>query len=160
MEIKYLADCPQHLHEVSNWLYEEWGAWYENSSREKRLNKLKNKLNKKEVPTVFVTVIDETPVGTASLVKYDMQTKENLTPWLASVYVKKEFRRRGIGSQLVQRVTKEARDIGFEEIYLFTPDKKDFYLNLNWKFYRKGVHKDLEVDIMSKELDKLDTGGK
>ena len=69
-------------------------------------------------------------VGSASLIAQDMDTRPELSPWLASVYVAAEHRRQGIGSALVRRVAQEAAALGVETLYLFTPDQEHFYARL------------------------------
>ena len=45
-------------------------------------------------------------LGSAMLIAHDMDTRPQWTPWLAGMVVAPEFRGRGIGAALVERVTK------------------------------------------------------
>lgn len=71
-------------------------------------------------------------MGVASLRVHDLEGRENLTPWLGGVYVAPDSRRRGVGTALVRAVEEKARELGFEEIYLFTLDREDWYASLGW----------------------------
>jgi GNAT superfamily N-acetyltransferase len=52
----------------------------------------------------FVLFEESRPVGTASLAHEDLETRPDLTPWLAGVYVEPAFRGRGHGTALVRQV--------------------------------------------------------
>jgi GNAT superfamily N-acetyltransferase len=51
-------------------------------------------------------------LGFAMPVTHDMDTRMDLSPWLAGVFVSPEQRRYGVGAALVQRVIVEARALG------------------------------------------------
>jgi GNAT superfamily N-acetyltransferase len=54
-------------------------------------------------------------MGSAAIIDSDMDTRPELTPWLASVFVAKEFRNQGVGSRLVEHVMEEVRKAGVKE---------------------------------------------
>lgn len=148
LEIKYLVDAKEHLPEISIWLYNQWGVYYEDSSPFQWYQDLKSRLNKKEVPTCFVALIDDKPVGTASLIEDDMKTRPELRPWLADVYVLPEEREQGIATQLVSRVNQEVKDIGLDKYYLFTRHATGLYLKLGWEIIENTTYRNKKVDIM------------
>jgi N-acetylglutamate synthase-like GNAT family acetyltransferase len=78
-----------------------------------------------------------------------MRNRMNLSPWLASVYVPPSHRRRGFGAALCQRTVHEARRLGYERIYLFTPDKADFYNALGWKEIEQAKYRNQKVTVMA-----------
>jgi N-acetylglutamate synthase-like GNAT family acetyltransferase len=43
-----------------------------------------------------------------------------------------ELRRQGVGTAVVGAVEDKARELGFEEIYLFTLDREEWYASLGW----------------------------
>jgi GNAT superfamily N-acetyltransferase len=63
-----------------------------------------------------------------------MPGREDLSPWLASVYVAPPYRRRGIGAALVRRVVQEASNQRIPVVYLYTTSKENenFYTKLGW----------------------------
>lgn len=67
----------------------------------------------------------------------------HLTPWLSSVYVPPEHRGRGIATALSLRAVEEARRLGHERIYLFTPNSRALYARLGWQdlevLHRQGI---------------------
>ncbi len=45
-----------------------------------------------------------------------------------------------------------SRELCIQKLYLYTPDKENFYKRLNWKNLEKAVYQEIEVTIMTKEL--------
>jgi GNAT superfamily N-acetyltransferase len=52
------------------------------------------------VPCARVAFLDDTPVGSVSLIASNMDTRPELTPWLAALFVLPQYRRRGVGTAL------------------------------------------------------------
>lgn len=86
-------------------------------------------------PQTFVAVADGLPVGSASLLEHDLPTRKDLSPWLASVFVLPDLRRRGIASALVDSVVAHAASLGVSTLYLFTPDQTSLYAGLGWRAF-------------------------
>ena len=77
-------------------------------------------MNIDRVPIAFVALDDDGGiVGTASLIFDDLEGDPR-NPWLASVYVPPEQRKKGIASALVRTVEDAARRLGYSRLYLFT----------------------------------------
>lgn len=147
--IEYLADYDELLPVLAGWHHGEWGYLHLGDTAEKRAERMKAHLGVKQVPTTFVALADGEPVGSASLVGYDMEGREDLTPWLASVYVVPEYRRRGVASALVKRVVEEARTLDIETLYLFTWERERLYTRLGWSVLERTEYKREQIVIMS-----------
>lgn len=100
------------------------------------------------IPTTFIAVDADTLLGSAAVVEQDMETRPDLAPWLASVYVAESARSRGIGTQLVRRVMRVAREHGIMPLYLFTPDREAFYKKLGWQTISEEEYHDDRVTVM------------
>lgn len=149
MKIEYLADCPDAIPTLSRWHHREWLVYNPGESMGERVEKMTAQAGKGTVPTTFVAIEDGTVLGSASLVAHDMDTRMDLSPWLASVLVAPEHRRRGVGTALIHRVVDEARTLGFRTLYLFTPDKEALYTKLGWQFLERTEYLAQTVVIMS-----------
>jgi N-acetylglutamate synthase-like GNAT family acetyltransferase len=88
----------------------------------------------------------------ASIIAADMTVRPELTPWLASVYVIPEARRRGVGSALVRRVMDEMDALGIDQLYLFTPDQVPFYRRLGWAPLERVRYRGKEMQVMVYEM--------
>ena len=149
MKIEYLADNIALVPIIAHWHHEEWGHFNPGDSIEKRIANLQTNLGRKQIPTTFVSLSGGILLGSASLVAHDMDTRMDLSPWLASVYVTPEHRSQGIGTALVQRVVKEAVELGIETLYLFTPDREGFYASLGWSVVERTEYREQKVVIMA-----------
>ncbi len=150
LTISLLKDCPQHLPLVACWIYDEWGYLIQDLTMKQVEARLQNHLNGDLIPLTVVGIQDHFPVGTASLMIEDMSSRLDLSPWLASVYVLPEYRKQGIGSQLVSAVEEIGQRLGFQKLYLFTPDQERFYARLGWVVFDHAEYRGQQVVIMSK----------
>lgn len=105
-------------------------------------------LSEDPIPTTFVCIHNNQPVGSAAILEQDMDTHPEFSPWLASVYVKPEFRNQGIGSALVRHVMEFAKQIGCPNLYLFTENQVRFYSRLGWVSIYEEVYRNADVTIM------------
>ena len=153
MQIINLNQCPEAMPQLAQWHHDEWGDYNPGLTLEQRIKRMQPYLDDRAVPSTYVAMEDGI-LGSADIVQYDMTIHQELTPWLASVYVDKPHRRRGIGSQLVKHVMQQAAYAGYSKLYLFTPDQSEFYQRLGWQELTKEVYCGHEVTIMSVELDK------
>ena len=88
--------------------------------------------------------------GSASLLREDLDGWEHLSPWVASVYVLPEHRRKGIGRLLVAHAVEEARLLGVQTVYLFTAGQEAYYARLGWSALERTQHGHREVVIMQR----------
>ncbi|MDQ7728621.1 GNAT family N-acetyltransferase [Halomonas sp. SpR8] len=137
---------------VAGWTFEAWGHLHSGLTLEQAIEHLKNECGQGGVPSIFVAMQGETPVGTASLIADDMSIRRELAPWLASVFVVPERRGQGIASALVKRVEIEALENGIEHFYLYTPDQQALYRRLGWQDVESLEYRGENVTLMSRQL--------
>jgi N-acetylglutamate synthase-like GNAT family acetyltransferase len=104
------------------------------------------------IPSIFIAISGATLLGSAALVQSDMATRPDLSPWLAAVYVKETFRRRGVASQLIARCEAEAARSNVDALYLFTESATKLYEKLGWRHLERCEYKGVTVDIMCKPI--------
>jgi N-acetylglutamate synthase-like GNAT family acetyltransferase len=95
---------------------------------------------------------DDVPIGTAALVEFDMETRRDLTPWLADVVVSPERRGSGIGTRVVEFIVERARELGVRRLYLFTPDRESFYARMGWSVLERTEYRGEPVVVMQIDL--------
>jgi N-acetylglutamate synthase-like GNAT family acetyltransferase len=78
-----------------------------------------------------------------------MDTRLELTPWMAGVFVAPEHRRKGVGAQLVRRIMAEAATLKVSLLYLYTVHSEKFYANLGWSLQEHAAYRDQKVAIMT-----------
>ncbi len=151
--IDYFADHPEFLDEVAKWLHDEW-AWQnpgENSVAD-RLQRMQAQMHKERIPMMFVAFAGDHPVGTAWIVEHDMDSRKDLSPWVATIFVRPEYRGKGIGSALVLRAMDKVRQLGYKQAYLITPDREGFYARLGWRTMEKARDRNRMVFLMTTEF--------
>ncbi len=147
-----LGERPDTVPVIAAWLYEQWGYFHDHDSVERRIRELNERLQTDRLPVAFVALSSpdpgSEPIGTASLTPDDLETRPDLTPWLASVFVRAPHRGGGVGSALVQAVVAHARQLGVETLYLFTEDRADFYERLGWSLVGPETYRGHDVYVM------------
>lgn len=105
----------------------------------------------------FVLFDGDRPVGTAGLVRTDLETRPDLTPWLAGLFVEPAFRGRGHATALVRRVEAFAAVAAVPVLWLYTSNAEPLYARLGWE--RAGLEQENghEVVLMRRHL--LSAGG-
>lgn len=152
MKIEYLADHPEYVPTLALWFFEQWSYLRPESVVEDFSKSVREHLNRDEMPLSFIALEGATLLGSASLRQSDMSTRMDLSPWLGSMYVAAEYRRRGIGAELVAAVEAKAVELGFDTLYLWTPDKEHFYARMGWAVIDKTEYRQENAVVMQKRL--------
>jgi predicted N-acetyltransferase YhbS len=76
---------------------------------------------------------DGTPVGTASLVQRDLDSRPDLGPCLAGVFVLPAHRGQGHAAALVRHVEGFAAGLGIARLWLYTDSAAPLYAGLGWQ---------------------------
>lgn len=149
MQIEYLADHPSLIPQIARLHFEQWGYLRPGETLDHRTRRLEACCGRGGVPSVVVALGGGELRGTAMLIAHDMDTRPELTPWLAGVYVVAAYRERGCGSALVRRIESEAWSLGVERLHLYTPDTMDFYARLGWTVDEHCEYLGQKVAVMS-----------
>jgi GNAT superfamily N-acetyltransferase len=157
MRIVRLGERPTHIKTIAEWLYNEWGHLRPNSSLDSAVEKIKKRVEGKDIPSIFVAEIDAKSIGTVSLIEHNLEIRPELSPWLASLYVCKDYRRQGVGGMLVNFLESFVKDLNIEKVYLYTPNQQKLYSALGWMEREELKYLSRMVTIMEKDLT-LDVG--
>ena len=149
MRIEYLADRTDALPILARWKHKEWGHLRAGDTVEKRQARLAETAHRDRIPLTVVALQGEEVLGSASLIEHDMETRMELTPWLAGVYVGEAYRCRGIGAELVRRIMSEAGKLKVPLLYLYTVHSEKFYAALGWTFLERTSYLEHDVVIMT-----------
>jgi N-acetylglutamate synthase-like GNAT family acetyltransferase len=152
MKIIDLIETKGCLEQLARWHQTEWEHLNPGKTLEDRLEKMQEYLEGKDVPRTFVCKDGDTVMGSAAIIESDMETRPELTPWMASVYVYKDFRKQGIGSALVKKIMEYAKSIGVQTLYLYTEDQEALYQKLGWERISVDLYMGLQVVVMKTEL--------
>jgi len=130
-EIVRIADRPDLVPTVADWLWHEW--WRDDGyTLEQTRDAVAASVSPSGPPQTFVLLDDGKPVGTASLVAHDLDERPDLTPWLAGVFVVPEARNQRYAMHLIRAVEAACRDAGIGTVWLFTADAERVYARAGW----------------------------
>lgn len=112
LEIGCLADHPEAAIRVARWWFDEWGPTSTGTTPEKLADDVRAKLDREELPIHLVAYLDGELVGAVALKAHEFRRRfPERTPWLGALYVRPEFRGRGIGVALVMEVERVAERV-------------------------------------------------
>jgi GNAT superfamily N-acetyltransferase len=151
MDVSYLQDRPEWIARLAPAIVAHYRPIDPEENLKSRTAKLRFHMNDDELPIAWVAHSEDEVLGMAALRVYDLEGREDLSPWLAGVFVLPEHRRRGVASALCRVVEEKAWALGFEVLYLFTTDQQSLYSRLGWQPWQKGVWRGQPVDIMVKK---------
>lgn len=130
MKIINLSDRPEFKEQVTDWLWQAFGS---ENSRDFFASVVQSSLSGADLPQTFIALEGETLAGTVGLWRCDLISRQDLTPWLAALYVDEEFRSKGLGQQLQAFVLEQSRRSGFREVYLYA-EFTGYYERFGWQY--------------------------
>jgi predicted N-acetyltransferase YhbS len=150
MRIEPIAAHRARVPTLAAWHHAQWGHLYSHWTLEVCRTELQEHAQRQSgLPATLLAIEGEELLGSVSLVFEDApELQEHGSPWLASLYVKPEARGRGIGARLARAAVARAAAEGVEELFLFTPEHKDFYARLGWRPLARTALKGTAVDLM------------
>lgn len=78
-------------------------------------------------------------IGGAGLITNDFISRMDLYPWICALYIEKEYRGNHLGRILIDRAIKDAKDHGFNDVYLCT-DHIGYYEKYGFSYIGDGYH--------------------
>ncbi|WP_261129876.1 GNAT family N-acetyltransferase [Bacillus sp. Marseille-Q3570] len=90
-----------------------------------------------ELPRFYIAVKNEKIIGFYALLRNDLVSRQDLTPWFACLFVAPESRGSGLGSRMLEHAAEEAREKGYTSLYLST-DLEGYYEKYGWELLTEG----------------------
>ena len=144
LKIYNILEKMEFLKEVATLEYEEWADKQEEDKEARikgKIEKIKIKLKGKDF-CKLILLDDDKLIGFISIFPQDCDECPKLSPWYATMYVKKEYRGQGYSKILNDAILKEARKRGYKEIYFsflftfnFSCQFKEIYLKTTLNDY-------------------------
>lgn len=123
LKINNIKEKIEYIKEVSELTQKEWGTFSSeaefNEKVEKKIEKIKSNLDRIDY-CKLILLDDEDLVGFISIFPTDGEERKELTPWYATMFVKKEYRGKGYSKILNNAILEEAKKRGFNKVYLKT----------------------------------------
>ncbi|WP_320293037.1 GNAT family N-acetyltransferase [Mesorhizobium humile] len=100
----------------------------------------------------FVARNQDQPIGSCLLVRDEISSPHDLTPWLAGLIVEEACRGGGVGTALVKTVEAHAASAGVGMLYLYTWQARAFYEALGWRAVETFEQDGEPMLLMSRSL--------
>lgn len=84
------------------------------------------------LPQFYVVEADQQLVGCYALLLNDINSRQDLFPWFAYLYVKPTHRGQGIAHRLLEHAEKQTVKLGFTTLYLES-NHTNFYENMDYQ---------------------------
>lgn len=136
IDIVNLIDEPKYIEEVSTLIWKQWSSKH-GATVEDIIYRTKHSLGKDRVPSMYIAKHKDALVGFVSLWTNDLVSRQDLYPWLSTLYVKEEYRNLGIGKRLQYKCIEEAKKLGYKHLYL-TSYHENYYEKTGWNFMEKA----------------------
>jgi GNAT superfamily N-acetyltransferase len=149
--IEPLQDAHGELPVCARWLNDEWGK-AEGHSLEVTANWLREVIAPGSGEAAFLALDGRVPVGVCLLVACDLDSRAELTPWVAGFYVLPDYRRRSIGSRLLAAIEETAGSSSAANLYLYTHTAESLYLRLGWRVTERFALDGEDFALMAKAL--------
>ncbi|TFE02179.1 GNAT family N-acetyltransferase [Jeotgalibacillus salarius] len=117
------------FNEKVEWFWKTWGSednrmFYEDCMRHSK---------KSDVPCFYIIKDADRIIGTVALLRNELVSRQDLTPWLACLYVDPDYRKKRLGFKMMNEVCKIAAEMGYRHVYLST-DLDGYYEKAGWTY--------------------------
>ena len=150
-----IADAKQHWQRAAELSVNEWKEIFTEDSVQTYLD-LYGKAGTyvgRLVETYVALSTDDELVGMATLVDDDeLPNAPEPGPWLAAVLTLPAHRGHGVASAVVQRIVRQAHELGIPALYLYTSDQQQWYANKGWITLRETELNGIAHTVMTLRL--------
>lgn len=130
-EIVNLFDHQEYLQEVAELTWKEWSSKH-GAKLEDIIYRTAHSISH-DIPTVLIAIEDQKLLGFGAVWRNDLTARQDLYPWLATLYVKEEVRSRGLGKMIQDAIIDYVKARGNDHLYLVT-NHDHYYERNGWVF--------------------------
>ena len=152
MEIKNMKYYPQFEQQVATWLFEEWGL---QKSEAFWVDWVKNSQDENSTFQTFVVVENGRLLATYGIMPCDLQSRQDLFPWVGNLFIPKANRLRSLPILLAINKHSEAifKKLHLKQVYVFTPHPPLLFSRFGYKCFGKTIDYDgTPISLLKKEI--------
>jgi predicted N-acetyltransferase YhbS len=152
VNIQLLADCPEVIPAIAC-LHQIEMKLGSRSNFHRTVNEFQNHVNRNTLPLTLVAFVNTIPIGSVSLVEFELKSHTHLSPWIASLFVASAYQNHGIGKCLMEKIVSIGAEMGYRQLHLYTP-VPDYFAKLGWtvidKAHPEEYPQSVEILVMQK----------
>lgn len=133
--IYQLNDKPEYFEDAVRLFWNVWGTEQNYKFYEDCM--LHSMNARSDLPRFYIAIREDTIIGIYALLRNDLNSRQDLIPWLACLYVAPEHRGQRVGAELLRHALRETKRKGFDNLYLCT-DLEGYYEKLGWNRVATG----------------------
>ena len=137
LHLDLLKNCPEAIPTLADWIYEDWHLYDVSLTKENLIKGFSQRLNDDKLPLTFVLSKSFKPIGVISLKENsipELADLEDGSCWGGSFHIAEEYRKEGLGEELVKSVLRIAKQLGYHKIRFYTSD----FQNVPW-YTKRGA---------------------
>jgi len=124
-----IRDNPEYLDRAVDYLSSKWGI-PKNIYHDSITHSI---TTTSPLPRWYLMLKGEEIIGCYGLITNDFNSRQDLWPWLAALYIDPNERGKNLGAELLKHGAKEANKLGFAALHLFT-DHVGYYEKYGWEY--------------------------
>ena len=153
MKIEPLSKNMHFFDDVAKLKFQEFSYLTGNETIENYLERQKIYVTDQLIPKTYVVINESRDlIGTFALKLKDLSSRLDLSPWLGSLVVVPSYRRKGVGSYIVDQAECLAKELSYSQLYLYTPDQEAWYAKQGWQLIERSFSGKIPISVMSKAL--------
>jgi predicted N-acetyltransferase YhbS len=155
VKIDFLLEHPETIPTLSQWFRSQWSEYYAKRTLKDIAQDFYAEENRECLPARLVAFMSGELVGTIALREHAIRDLPEYCPGLGGLLVARQYRGRGIGTELVRAGMNLARQQSYERVYAISVAAGGILKRLGWRQVRSILHGEEKLLLYSLILEKV-----